>query len=190
MTVKYKREDDYNNDESVHLNINHNNEATTPSTPALNEPNESTSLLPTASLPPHYTMYYHEDGMDGSETPAAPAAIAVAKKEKKSNEAQAFFNIIKANIGSGILGMPFAFMHSGILLGLVVLVILGVVACCCTLMLISCKTALQERYPEKNIKTYGDVGLEVFGRMGSILIDIMVFFSPTSLFPPPYASVM
>jgi proton-coupled amino acid transporter len=105
-------------------------------------------------------------------------------KKSLSTNTQTFANIIKANIGSGILGMPFAFKSSGYLLGTIALVILGWLAIHNTILLIKCKkylnklrTLRNEKTESEEIITYGQVGKATFGPIGDIVISTFLIFT-------------
>jgi proton-coupled amino acid transporter len=92
-------------------------------------------------------------------------------------------NIIKANIGSGILGMPYAFKNGGIYLGTITLLIVAVITCHTTLILTECKSVLVKRKKRQgepiDIHTYGDVGRVSMGIIGAAIIDILLVFTQT-----------
>jgi proton-coupled amino acid transporter len=87
-----------------------------------------------------------------------------------------FANILKTFIGSNFLGMPYAFHQAGVYGGIVgILVIAWVTNHCCKL-LVHCKNSL----PNANeMATYGDVGTQVLGKRGKLLVDIFLVFTQT-----------
>ncbi|KAL0485312.1 proton-coupled amino acid transporter [Acrasis kona] len=108
---------------------------------------------------------------------AVDTTVVVDEGTTKSSNIQAFVNTIKANIGSGILVMPYAFKNSGTILGLVTLIVVASITLHCTVLLIKCKNRLKRQNENEQIKTYGDVGKASLGRFGAVLIEILLIFT-------------
>ncbi|KAL0482636.1 solute carrier family 36 (proton-coupled amino acid transporter) [Acrasis kona] len=114
----------------------------------------------------------------------------INKGEAKSTDFQALVNIIKANIGSGILTMPFAYKNGGVILGTIALVTVALITMHCITLLVKCKKKLVrdlkarkreqgEDFDENEIVTYGDVGKETMGKFGTAFISTLLVFTQT-----------
>jgi proton-coupled amino acid transporter len=140
----------------------------------------------------------HESTELSTSRTALSSSLAVTntttrtKHEKKvlSTDFQALVNIIKANIGSGILGMPFAFKNGGVWLGTVALVIIAIITMHCVVLLVKCKRRLIKNLRRQKmldgesvhdvaneVNTYGDVGRLTIGRLGTIVIAMLLVFT-------------
>jgi proton-coupled amino acid transporter len=99
------------------------------------------------------------------------------------SDLDALVNIIKANIGSGLLGMPYAFKNGGVYLGLITLLVIAAITFHTTIILTVCKNTLNGRRRKngesEDIHTYGDVGKASLGWLGAALIDIFLVFTQT-----------
>lgn len=78
-----------------------------------------------------------------------------------SSNASALVNIIKANIGSGILGMPYAFKCAGYWLGLFSIVIIMLIVVHCTILLVDSKRYLNNMLKKKRKKKKDENGIVV-----------------------------
>ncbi len=94
-----------------------------------------------------------------------------------SSDVATVINLIKSFVGSGILGMPFAFLHSGIILGLIGMAVLAVITIHCTILLIECKKIIVHEHPNQTIKTFGDVMAKTFGMAGSMVAEFFLGFT-------------
>ena len=65
-------------------------------------------------------------------------------------------NIIKGNIGSGVLSLPYAFSMAGWLAGSVVFVVVAFIAIDCMYLLLAAKRHLSNKYGVSHL-SYGDV---------------------------------
>ncbi|XP_078589060.1 uncharacterized protein LOC144869546 [Branchiostoma floridae x Branchiostoma japonicum] len=106
-----------------------------------------------------------------------------------------FANIVKAFIGSNYIGMPFAFLQSGLGLGLGGLVLIASITDHCCHLIVDCKKELirqiLSKYSQQRVMTaadlviqthrqkrlersltYGDLGRKVFGTGGLIIVNL------------------
>jgi len=81
-------------------------------------------------------------------------------------------------IGAGILGLPYAFMKSGLLGACIVLPITGTAATYAMMLLVACKKELERK--GKRVTNFGDIGFNVMGKRGAVLIDFLVVFTQVS----------
>ncbi|XP_027201601.2 proton-coupled amino acid transporter 2-like [Dermatophagoides pteronyssinus] len=82
-------------------------------------------------------------------------------KEKRTTNMQTMMHIMKANIGTGILAMPSAFMNAGLYVGLVSLPILCMLCTHCMHILVRANNILSERLGTGKLE-YQDVALNAF----------------------------
>ena len=91
---------------------------------------------------------------------------------------QALVNLLKGNIGAGILSLPFAFKLAGYVLSPVLLVCIATICVYCMHTIVSCKKTLVDAnilVPRPGgVVTYGDVASAVFGSKGGRLIDFFL----------------
>jgi len=99
------------------------------------------------------------------------------QESKRSGILATCANLFKGNLGSAILGLPYAFHQSGIWAGLVGMPIICFLSIHCSKLLIDCKRKLQEK---KDINySFGDVGKESYGSLGSWMVDGLLMFTQT-----------
>lgn len=82
-------------------------------------------------------------------------------------------NLMNAYTGSGLLGLPYAFQQSGLLAGLVVMVVCAVMATHSMLLLVECKNALRHR----GVVSYEDIVSVVLGRRWSTVVGGFLVFT-------------
>ncbi|KAL9655911.1 hypothetical protein ABK040_007532 [Willaertia magna] len=155
------------------------------------EGSESTSLL--------NSRYYYQDNNNNNSTSTSQQIMEETNNEsgidqqkeiqqqiKKEDDAHlssnisSLINIIKANIGSGILGMPFAFRCSGYWLGLFSIGIIMFICVHCTLLLIDSKKEInkeRQKRGESKIITFQELGGAAFGKIATVIIIILLIFT-------------
>eukprot|EP00118_Oscarella_pearsei_P007050 m.33310 g.33310 ORF g.33310 m.33310 type:complete len:481 (+) comp31799_c0_seq6:141-1583(+) len=72
---------------------------------------------------------------------------------------QAFVHLVKMNVGPGILGLPFAVRHGGLLLGSIGLLVMAVFTISCMALLVHCSHILRGRIGNVGALDYGQVAL-------------------------------
>ncbi|KAI8923811.1 transmembrane amino acid transporter protein-domain-containing protein [Entophlyctis helioformis] len=91
-----------------------------------------------------------------------------------TSESKAFFMLLKAFVGTGVLFLPKAFMNGGILFSTALMVIIGYLTLHCMVLLVETSRALGG-------KSFGDIGNHLYGPrmrelvLGSIAISQMGF---------------
>jgi len=75
-------------------------------------------------------------------------------------------------VGAGVLGLPYAFMKTGLLGAISIMPFVGASATYAMMLLIDCKNALVNQ--GKLVRGYGDIGFGVSGAFGSWLVDILL----------------
>jgi amino acid permease len=89
---------------------------------------------------------------------------------------QAFLVLFKSCIGVAILGMPFAFRQSGIVTGVLFLILNAIVTTFTTKLLVACKRKLQESPRGKSISSVPDMALVLWGPLGLNITNIILVF--------------
>ncbi|XP_063674128.1 uncharacterized protein LOC134811281 [Bolinopsis microptera] len=83
-----------------------------------------------------------------------------------------FANLFKCYTGAGLLSLPFAFRYSGVVAGVVCLILVSVMCTVSMVCLVKCKIHLSKK-SSANL-TYSDVVLLLLGRKWSIVLDITI----------------
>lgn len=86
---------------------------------------------------------------------------------------QTLGNILVSIVGTGVLGLPFAFRVAGWLAGTVGVIVTGLSTCYCMLILVQCR----KRLVCGEEKTYGDLGYSCLGKPGRYLTEFLIFIS-------------
>jgi len=90
---------------------------------------------------------------------------------------QVAVNIFISFVGSGMLGMPFAFSQSGWLLGILALSVTSTANVYAMLLLVKTRRKLEDDYGYDDISGYGDVGRAVSGVCGESLVNACLVLS-------------
>ncbi|KAL0587363.1 hypothetical protein ABG067_002980 [Albugo candida] len=94
-----------------------------------------------------------------------------------ASDGKTFLNTLIAFLGSGVLGIPFVFKETGILLGVFTLIFVASINTFCMLLIVRCKYELRKRGEEVNL--YSDIGYAVMGKAGACVVNIAIIFSQT-----------
>lgn len=89
---------------------------------------------------------------------------------------QAFGNIIVSIIGTGVLGLPYAFRVSGWAASAGAIFCAAVLTYYCMMLLVRCREKLEE-LDQVNILTYGDLGGHTYGKIGRFAAETMLLIS-------------
>jgi proton-coupled amino acid transporter len=94
---------------------------------------------------------------------------------KGTSEAKAFFMLLKAFVGTGVLFLPKAFVNGGLIFSIVLMVIFGFLTMHCMILLVETSRSFGG-------KSFGDLGQIIYGEkckflvLGSIAISQMVLY--------------
>ncbi|XP_023014367.1 proton-coupled amino acid transporter-like protein acs [Leptinotarsa decemlineata] len=82
--------------------------------------------------------------------------------EHPTTSKETFLHLLKGSLGTGILAMPLAFVHSGYILGVVATALIGFLCTYCIYMLVSCEYELCKRrkIPSMNYQMTAEVACE------------------------------
>ena len=110
---------------------------------------------------------------DVHEISQLPAELA--SRERSASATMTCLNILKSYMGSGILGLPYAFAQGGLIGSLFLMTLLGVIATHAMYLLVRAKHILIEQ--DKKVVTYGDVAEACFGKVGLYIVNAMLIFT-------------
>lgn len=91
--------------------------------------------------------------------------------------AQTLGNVVVSIVGTGVLGLPYAFRTAGWLAGSLGVAAAGCATLYCMLLLVDCSDKLEEEETEEPCHghyTYGDLGQKCFGTIGRCLTEILI----------------
>ncbi|XP_010498215.1 PREDICTED: amino acid transporter ANT1 [Camelina sativa] len=93
----------------------------------------------------------------------------------RTSALQTLGNIIVSIVGTGVLGLPYAFRIAGWFAGSLGVIIVGFATYYCMLLLIQCRDKLESEEGEEESKTYGDLGFKCMGTKGRYLTEFLIF---------------
>ncbi|XP_028550051.1 amino acid transporter ANT1 isoform X2 [Dendrobium catenatum] len=111
-----------------------------------------------------------------------PPSTGQRRTAGKATSAQTLGNIVVSIVGTGVLGLPYAFRVAGWLAGSLGVAVAGVSTYFCMLLLIQCRDGLEGNDDEEtgdatHIQSYGDLGAKAFGTTGRYLTEFLVLIS-------------
>ncbi|KAL6839059.1 hypothetical protein ACP4OV_031113 [Aristida adscensionis] len=121
----------------------------------------------------------------GAAAEAAPLLLAREEGGRRgggATSAQTLGNVVVSIVGTGVLGLPYAFRAAGWLAGALGVAAAGSATLYCMLLLVNvdCRDKLAEDETEEECHghhTYGDLGERCFGTIGRILTEILILVS-------------
>ncbi|KAH9302975.1 hypothetical protein KI387_014558, partial [Taxus chinensis] len=97
-------------------------------------------------------------------------------KEGSASIAQAFGNIIVSIVGTGVLGLPYAFRISGWAASAFAILLSALLIYYCMMLLVKCRDKL-EQLSNASILSYGDLARHTYGKIGCYVVETMVIIS-------------
>ncbi|XP_040382401.1 amino acid transporter ANT1-like isoform X2 [Oryza brachyantha] len=97
-----------------------------------------------------------------------------------ATSAQTLGNVVVSIVGTGVLGLPYAFRAAGWVAGSLGVAAAGCATLYCMLLLVDCRDKLEEEKSEEACHghyTYGDLGEKCFGTIGRCLTEILILVS-------------
>ncbi|XP_062112314.1 amino acid transporter ANT1-like [Humulus lupulus] len=112
----------------------------------------------------------------------SPASVGTGGR---ASTVQTLANIVVSIVGTGVLGLPFAFRIAGWLAGSIGVMVAGLASYYCMLLLVKCREKLASDEEEDgdsdtdfpNTKTYGDLGYESMGTTGRFIAESLIFIA-------------
>ncbi|CAJ1881044.1 unnamed protein product [Sphenostylis stenocarpa] len=93
---------------------------------------------------------------------------------KRASKLQTLGNIIVTVVGTGVLGLPFAFRIAGWVAGSLGVAVVGISTYYCMLLLVNCREKLASEEPLVESNTYGDLGYRSFGTLGRYVTEVII----------------
>uniref|UniRef100_A0A0A9ENL0 Amino acid transporter transmembrane domain-containing protein n=1 Tax=Arundo donax TaxID=35708 RepID=A0A0A9ENL0_ARUDO len=122
-----------------------------------------------------------------SDTDGSAAPLLLPREEGRprsggggASSAQTLGNVVVSIVGTGVLGLPYAFRAAGWLAGSLGVAAAGSATLYCMLLLVDCRDKLEEEETEEHCHghyTYGDLGERCFGTIGRCLTEILILVS-------------
>ncbi|OMO51890.1 Amino acid transporter, transmembrane [Corchorus capsularis] len=106
-----------------------------------------------------------------------PSAASTETTEGSASKLQTIGNIIVSIVGTGVLGLPFAFRIAGWLAGSLGVIVAGLATYYCMLLLVQCRDKLASEKESPGTTTYGDLGNRCMGKFGRYLTEFLIFIS-------------
>ena len=110
--------------------------------------------------------------LEQMESLSAMAEEKNAAKAGKLTVCQASLALVATNVGGGILGLPYAFYHLGIVLGVIMVFILGVLNHFSTMMYLKTKDLSPRKY-----ESVYELAYLLFGRPSIFVVTTVMFCS-------------
>ncbi|XP_020598178.1 amino acid transporter ANT1-like [Phalaenopsis equestris] len=113
---------------------------------------------------------------------AGPPVMRRRRTAGGATPAQTLGNIVVSIVGTGVLGLPYAFRVAGWLAGSLGVAIAGASTYFCMLLLIQCRYGLEAHDDEEtgdatHIQSYGDLGAKAFGTTGRYFTEFLVLIA-------------
>ncbi|KAH7689478.1 Amino acid transporters domain-containing protein [Dioscorea alata] len=119
--------------------------------------------------------------VDQDEEQARSTLLESNSSNNGATSMQTLMNIIVSIVGTGVLGLPYAFRTAGWLAGSLGVITAALLSYYCMLLLVQCKrraiVVLEGGGEENRIETYGDLGARAFGAKGRFLTELMIVIS-------------
>ncbi|KAJ0987152.1 hypothetical protein J5N97_005508 [Dioscorea zingiberensis] len=122
-------------------------------------------------------------GQGGGEVASAAGeplleAAPAGRRAGNASWAQTLGNIVVSVVGTGMLGLPYAFRVAGWVVGSIGVAVAGLATLYCMILMVECRDKLEEETGESvHIQSYGDLGGVAFGRTGRCLTELLVLVS-------------
>ncbi|KAJ8428938.1 hypothetical protein Cgig2_009809 [Carnegiea gigantea] len=119
----------------------------------------------------------NEAGSSSQSIPIAREDTPLLGQAQQSSQFKTLANIFIAIIGSGVLGLPYSFMRSGWVFGILTLFSVAFLTYYCMLLLVYTRRKLESLNGYSKINSFGDVGFSVCGSFGRFSVDLMIILS-------------
>ncbi|CAL9076182.1 unnamed protein product [Musa acuminata var. zebrina] len=115
-------------------------------------------------------------GLDASAAPLLPSVGGGDLRGRLSSQPKTFANVFIAIVGSGVLGLPYAFRRTGWAAGALLLLAVAALTFHCMMLIVRTRRRLDLDGSAK-IASFGDLGLAVSGSLGRLAVDAMIVLS-------------
>lgn len=124
-------------------------------------------------MAPHFNVQ-RPINSEGTSLLDGETAIPAGRQRTASNF-QTAGNLVKSYIGSGILGLPFAYSQGGVIATSLVLFCIGIISTNVMSLLIQVKRKVNETNPE--VVTFAEIADYFYGVWGARLLDTLLMFN-------------
>ncbi|WCJ34127.1 Amino acid transporter ANT1 [Euphorbia peplus] len=115
-------------------------------------------------------------GMESCSIPLIKSSFSSSTTGTTSS-VQTLGNIIVSIVGTGLLGLPFAFRNAGWFAGSMAILLAGAAAYYCMLLLVQCRDKQAAEELTQETITYGDLGYKCMGNFGRYITEFVIFTS-------------
>lgn len=125
-------------------------------------------------------MGFDNEASSSSHTLSVPredSSPLLAKHPSLSSRPKTFANVFIAIVGAGVLGLPYTFMKTGWLAGILMLFSVAALTYHCMMLLVYTRRRLEDDHGFSKIASFGDLGFAVCGPIGKFAVDIMIVLS-------------
>ncbi|KAL6059620.1 Proton-coupled amino acid transporter 1 [Balamuthia mandrillaris] len=98
-----------------------------------------------------------------------------AGRQQTTTAMQTFINLFKSYLGSGLLGLPFAFKEGGVLATFFMMALVGIISAHTMYWLVACKRKINTY--DTSVVTYSDIGRHTYGKWMARAIDFLLLFT-------------
>lgn len=101
----------------------------------------------------------------------------LSNSDHLSSQSKTFANVFIAIVGAGVLGLPYTFMKTGWVMGLLMLFSVAFFTYHCMMLLVLTRRRLESFEGFSKISSFGDLGFAVCGPAGRFAVDVMIVLS-------------
>lgn len=118
----------------------------------------------------HYKPMVPDHIKYDENVPLLPGNPSLVNRNGTATDSKAYFLLLKAFVGTGVLFLPRAFSNGGLIFSIVVLIFFGILSYWCYLILIYAKLAAK-------VSSFGELGLRLYGNWLQRLIIFSIITS-------------
>lgn len=153
--------------------------------PTPSPPRSLVDLQEVHDISDQFEMYSGNDSSDDDTVCSDSSAYDLGRRSHDgtmahhgtATPAQMVVNIFISFVGAGLLGLPYAFSRSGWILGTFCLATVSIGNVYSMLLLVKCRKRLESSGCRRRIKGYGDLGREILGPKGEVLVNVCLVVS-------------
>nr|DAD32343.1 TPA_asm: hypothetical protein HUJ06_011194 [Nelumbo nucifera] len=101
----------------------------------------------------------------------------IGKPQPLSSKPKTFANVFIAIVGAGVLGLPYTFMKTGWVFGILMIATIAFLTYHCMMLLVYTRRKLESLQGFSKINSFGDLGFTVCGPIGRFAVDAMIVLS-------------
>ena len=116
-----------------------------------------------------------KEGLSQEENAGEVPVVVLKGRERNTSDFGTAINILKSYLGSGILGLPYAFREGGVSGSLFIMVFIGIISSHAMYLLVKTKQALNKK--DVPVVSFGDIAEHCYGKIGLYLVNGMLMFT-------------